>query len=341
MVQIFITNDKGTFDVTGLATTVRWSGDYKQAARSLDISLVSSPADETIPVADCPVGSAVLMRENKEDLFDGFVVTRGKSTDSNTLTLNCYDRGWYLKRNRVLKKYSGITPEDITAKLATEFGFEAGNLAATGVAVSRNFLTGNSTLYDIVATAYTLASQSTGKKYHIGFRGKKLYVAVKEPNERTLIIQGRSNLIAASTTESSKDVVTTVQVYDKNDNLARTLEDAERRKLYGRLQEVVKQTDKDDKAAEAQRKLDDGDVEQKITVDCLGNTANVSGGCVVVKEPYTGLYGLFWIDSDTHEWKRGQYYNQLVLNYNRLMDEKEAGTLPNADGKKTSGSGLT
>lgn len=56
---------------------------------------------------------------------------------------------------------------------------------------------------------------------------------------------------------------------------------------------------------------------------------------MVVREPYTGLYGLFYIDSDTHEWKRGQYYNKLTLNYNRIMDEQEAGSLPNASGAGT------
>ena len=64
-------------------------------------------------------------------------------------------------------------------------------------------------------------------------------------------------------------------------------------------------------------------MKQTITVDCLGNTANTAGGSVVVREPYTGLYGLFYIDSDVHEWKRGQYYNKLTLNYKRMMDEQE------------------
>lgn len=76
-------------------------------------------------------------------------------------------------------------------------------------------------------------------------------------------------------------------------------------------------------------------MKQTITVDCLGNTANTAGGSVVVREPYTGLYGLFYIDSDVHEWKRGQYYNKLTLNYKRMMDEQEAGSLPNAGGEST------
>lgn len=190
-------------------------------------------------------------------------------------------------------------------------------------------------LYKIIATAYTLASRTTGKQYHIGFRGAQLFVTEKGPDERTLVIAGKSNLIAANTSESIESMVNAVAIYDAAGNLVRTQEDAEAIARYGRMQEVLKQTKKDDKASEAQKLLDGGGVKQTITVDCLGNTANTAGGSVVVREPYTGLYGLFYIDSDVHEWKRGQYYNKLTLNYKRMMDEQEAGSLPNAGGEST------
>ena len=89
--------------------------------------------------------------------------------------------------------------------------------------------------------------------------------------------------------------------------------------------------------AEANKILEDNGVLQKITVENLGNSANMAGGAVVVQEPYTGLYGLFYIDSDVHTWKNGQYYNKLVLNFQNLMDEKDAGKLVNANGSKTAG----
>lgn len=50
----------------------------------------------------------------------------------------------------------------------------------------------------------------------------------------------------------------------------------------------------------------------------------------MLQEPVTGLYGLCWIDSDTHTWKGGVYTTKLVLNFRNLMDEAEAGKLPDA-----------
>ena len=70
-------------------------------------------------------------------------------------------------------------------------------------------------------------------------------------------------------------------------------------------------------------------------MDALGNPGSVTGGTVVVREPYTGLYGLFAIEGDTHQWKKGLYYNKLTLAYRATMDEREAGELPNAGGTVT------
>ncbi|MFR9189841.1 MAG: hypothetical protein ACLVL7_06055 [Anaerotruncus massiliensis (ex Togo et al. 2019)] len=229
-------------------------------------------------------------------------MSRGKNTEKSEITLSCFDRGFYLNRNKGYYKFVNTPPEQIAARVAADFGIQAGTLAA-GAPVTRIFA--GVQLYKIIATAYTLASRTTGKQYHIGFRGERLFVTEKGPDERTLVIAGESNLIAANTSESIENMVNAVAIYDAAGNLVRTQEDAEAIAQYGRMQEVMKQTAKDDKASEAQKLLDDGGVKQTITVDCLGNTANTAGGSVVVREPYTGLYGLFYIDSDVHEWKRG------------------------------------
>lgn len=335
--QILITTQKGTFDITALVPSVKWSGDYQQAARTLDFTVVSSPSDKSIPFIECPLGAAVQMRHGKQTLFDGFIVSRTKSTDASAVSLSCYDRGFYLKRNKASYKFSGVTPETAVAMIAADFDFQTGVVAKTDIPLSRLFITGTSSLYDIISTMYTLAGRTTKKQYHIGFQGDKLCVTVKAPDARTLILQGQSNLITAVMSDSIEKMVNAVAIYDANGTLIRKLEDAQTIKLYGRLQEVRRQTAKDDQSAAAQKLLDDNGISQRITVDCLGNIANVTGGTVVMREPYTGLYGLFYIDADTHEWKRGQYYNKLVLNFKCLMNEKEAGSLPNADGGLTGG----
>lgn len=317
-----------------LAPTVTWSGDYQQCARSLEFGLLSSPTDKDIPSVKCELGNAVSFFQDSTELFEGWVFSRTKSTDGSVIDIGCYDRGIYLKKNESSYKFTNTTPEAIAKRVAADFGFAVGEIAATGIKITRNFL--GVTLYNIIETAYTLASEQNGKKYHIVFKGAKLCVVEKAVTASTLIIQGGSNLMDATMSESIENMVNQVAIYDKNDKLVKTVKNSEAVQLYGVMQNYLKQSDGEDTAAKAQKLLDDNGVEQKITLNNLGNIANVTGGTVVVREPYNGLYGLFYIDSDVHTWKNGLYTNKLTVDFKNIMDEQEAGSLPNATGSTTS-----
>lgn len=333
MLKVLIQDSGKTTDVNELAPEINWSGDYQQCARTLGFGMLSSPVDKSIPAVKCALGDAVSFYQDSTKLFEGWIFSREKGTDSSTIDITCYDRGFYLKKNEASYKFTNTTPEAVTRRVAADFGFAIGDIAATGFRFSRNFLGTN--LYSIIETAYSLASAHTGKKYHILFRGAKLCVVEKTVTDATLIIEGGSNLMDATMTESIEDMVNQVAIYDKNDRLVKTVRNAEAVKLYGLMQNYLKQTEGEDTAAKAQKLLQDNDVSQKITVNGLGNIANITGGTVVVHEPYTGLYGLFYIDSDAHTWKNGMYFNKLTLNFKNIMDAQEAGELPNKTGSKT------
>ncbi|MDF2844794.1 MAG: hypothetical protein K0R00_3220 [Herbinix sp.] len=335
MIKLLITNSKGTFDITQLIDTITWSGHYLQCARTLDFGLISTYTDKSIPTIDCELGNAVTFLQDERVLFTGYVFERQKDTGSSTIDINCYDRGIYLKKNQANYKFTNITPEAITKKVCSDFGIEVGSIISTGTSVTRNFIGVN--LYSIIQTAYTLASEKTGKHYMIRFHGSKLNVIEKTKTEETLIIEGGNNLMSASTSESISDMINQVAIYNKDDTLVKILKNDEAIKLYGLMQGYIKQPEKEDVTDNAKKILADNGVKQTITINNLGNIANVTGGTVVVREPYTGLYGLFYIDADVHTWKLGQYYNKLTLNFKNIMDEQEAGSLPNKDGKKTKG----
>lgn len=333
MIKLLITNNEGTFDITDLVQTINWSGDYMQCARTLEFGLTSSPADKNVPVITCELGNNVVFQQDNRVLFDGYVFERQKDTGSSVINVTCFDRGIYLKRNEGTYKFTNMTPEAIAKRICSDFGITPGNIATTGIKITRNFI--GVSLYKIIQTAYTLASEKNGKKYMIRFEGQKLNVIEKKVTDETLIIEGGSNLMSASTTESITNMINQVAIYDKNDKLVGTQKDAEAIKLYGLMQAYLKQSENEDATAKAKKIIEDNGVSQKITIENLGNIANITGNTVVVREPYTGLYGLFYIDSDVHTWKRGQYYNRLVVNFRNIMDEQEAGSLPNASGEKT------
>jgi hypothetical protein len=325
----------GDYDVTQLVRTVTWSGDYKQCARTLTLGLLSSPTDRNIPVVPCEVGMPVVLAIGARVLFEGYIFSRQKSTAGSVIDITCFDRGIYLKRSEAVYKFVNMTPEAIVGEICRDFNIPMGNIASTGVKISRNFI--SVSLYRIMQTAYTLAAETTGEKYQMRFEGKNLSVIKKGVSDETLIIQGGSNLMSATTSESIENMVNQVNIYNSADELIGSYSDPGMIAMYGLFQSYIKQPDDKDATAKAKKMLTDNSITQKLTVECLGNLANVTGNAVVVREPYTGLYGLFYIDSDTHTWKNGQYYNKLVVNFNKIMDEQEAGNLPNADGSKTGG----
>lgn len=333
MIKLLITDNKGTTDVTGLAQAITWSGDYMQCARTLEFGLISSPTDKNVPVVPCELGNSVIFMQDNRILFEGYIFERQKDTESSVINIICYDKGIYLKRNEATYKFTGSTPEAITKRICADFGITLGSVAKTDVKITRNFI--GVSLYKIIQTVYTLAAEKTDKRYMIRFEGPKLNVIEKTVTDETLIIEGGSNLMSASTSESITGMINQVAIYNDDGNLIGTQKDTEAIKLYGLMQSYIKQSEGEDVFAKAKKLIADNGVSQKITINNLGNIANITGGTVVVREPYTGLYGLFYIDNDVHTWKNGQYYNKLIVNFKNIMDEQQVGSLPNASGTKT------
>lgn len=329
---LLITGSAGTSDATPLVQSLTWSGGYNQCARTLEFDLVTSNVDKRLPTVSAELGNRVQFYIDGNLHFDGYIFSR-RFDGKNTKHFTCADRGFYLKRNEASYKFTNLTPEAITAMICTDFGIEAGYLAGTGVTITRNFP--GIKLYSIIQTAYTIASLETGKKYMLRFRGTALDVIAKEPDSNTLVLKPGANLLSVSVTETVENMINRVVITDKNNDQVAIREAANAIALYGLMQTVLRQLEGEDTDAKAQKLIDDNGLEQKITVTNLGDPSLISGNCVVLQEPITGLYGLFWIDSDTHIWRNGVYQNRLVLNFRNIMDEAEAGSLPVA----SSGSG--
>lgn len=84
--------------------------------------------DKSIPTVDCPLGANVQLVESGKVLFDGFIVSRGKNTEKSEITLSCFDRGFYLNRNKGSYKFVNTPPEQIAARVAADFGIQTGRL---------------------------------------------------------------------------------------------------------------------------------------------------------------------------------------------------------------------
>lgn len=306
-------------DISELVESITWSGDYQQAARRLEVSLVSSPTDYYLPKVDVKLGNMLkLLTDEGKELFRGYVFYRERSTVGIKVT--AYDGLVYLTKSKATYNFKKMTAEAITKKVAGDFGIPVGNLISTGIVQS--FIADSQRIYDIIMQAYTGASKQNGKKYMPIMREGKLNVLEKGKVVVKYVLSSDSNIQDATYSESIENMINRVKIYDENKKLVGTVENAEWIKLYGVLQDVyVKEKDKDAKTVA--KSMLKGMERSASLMGVLGNTDCITGCAVMVKEPYTGLNGLFYIDNDTHTWRDGQYTMALGLNFQNVMDVKE------------------
>ena len=312
-------NGKKT-EITEIVTSVTISGEYRSCSRSCSFGIIHGYGDARTWLIAINMGDIIKIIEKDKVLFQGPVWTKRKATDGVTIDFTAQDYGIYLKKNKATYSFTGMTAEAITRKVCTDFGISIGSLASAGTPIDRLFH--GCTLYDIIMTAYSIGGGE--KKYYAIFEGEQLYVLEKGKKECTPLENG-VNLLTSDVSESLESMVNRVRVYNKEDSLLQEFNQAEDSALYGFLTEVIRVSTEDEDFTQKANKTLKG-VERKITVTNFGGSEYITGKKVVVKEPYTGLSGVFFIDGDTHNWKNGIYTNKLTLNFENLMDERSAGS---------------
>lgn len=319
---------KVTTDITPLIVSVDLNGEYRSACRTIDLEIVASVWDTTIPELDLKLGDNIGVRQDNNLLFYGVVWSITKSTTGSSNKIHCKDFGIYLLKNRYSYKFQNMTPEAITKKICSDYGIEVGSIVSVGKNISRNFM--GTSLYDMIMTSYNLSDSG---EYMIRFSGKALNVVKKGETTVEKQIEKWSNLLTADATESLDEMVNTIYIRDEEDkNLIDTLENKEDRKKYGLLSDTYRKDKDEDYHKKANKNLKG--IEYKLEVTNFGDINFITGNAVIVTEHWTKLFGKFYIDSDNHTWKDGLYTNRLVLNYKNLADENEAGSEIEEEKKK-------
>lgn len=325
MTTVIVTTASGTTDISNLCKSINISGDYHNCARICTFSIPVAYGDSNIPVVDCPIGAGVSVAHAGQRLFVGNVYTKEKGTDKTLMTVVCFDYGFRLKKVQASYKFSGQTPEQITRRICSEYGLTAGSIAATGISVKRKFM--GATLYSVIMTAYTLAAEKNGKSYVLRFDGEgRLQVLEKSKNPIPMSLDTGKNIVSLQYYESTENMVNRVVVQNNQGVTVKTFSNDENIKAFGLMQSVMTKSKDGDTYAKAKKLLEDSGIDQRITVRNVGDTSFLTGSSLLLTEPYTGLKGLFWIDSDIHNFTGGSYTNQLTLNFRNIMDEQEGGS---------------
>lgn len=310
----------GGKDISELIEQVKWSGDTKQVARTIQFTIAKNKKDNDFPAVVINEGDEIIMQDDAgKDIFGGIIFDIDKSASSKVESYLAYDLMFYINNSDLFRMFDG-TPEAITAGICTELGIESGTLAVTGVHVAMPCF--GKKAYDAIMMAYTAAARKNGSKYIPLMTNINKLSVLEKGTLCGAVMTGDYNLIEASYKSSLQKLVNRVLITDKNNNVIQTVEDAASIQKYGLVQRILKQNDGEDAVTEARKML--VTTEASASVSGVPNDFKaVSGYSIIVQETDTGLYGQFYIESDTHTFSCGKAQMDLTLAFENLMDEKE------------------
>ncbi|WP_195238679.1 C40 family peptidase [Romboutsia sp. 1001285H_161024_C4] len=321
-VKILITNrTNDTTDITNLVTKIVWSGDYKQAARTLEFDILGTNLDTNLREIRICEGFSVQFFEKGKELFRGWVYGQTRNSSSNTITYTAFDWGTKLIDIKDAFNFKNQTPELIAKTIFNKYNLEIGNIAATGVNYSKIFI--DVSLYDIIMSAYTHANASNNKNYMLITRGSKFYVEEKGKITLKLSFEESKNITSNSYSSSITNMVNKVIVVDENGNRQSIVENKNDQSLYGLFQRVVQVQEGRNTQLEAKKLL--SGIEQTASLSGFGDSTCITGTAVTVKDGYTGMTGLFYIDGDRHTWEDFKHTVDLNLSFKNIMNEVNAG----------------
>ena len=170
--------------------------------------------------------------------------------------------------------------------------------------------------------AYTVAARKNGTKYIPLIKNINQLCVIEKGTLCGAVMTGDYNLIDTEYKSTLQNLVNRVIITNSKGNQIKVIEDAESIQKYGLVQKVMKQSDKEDISAEAQKAL--------VSVENSGSVSGVqhdfravSGYSIIVQDEVSGLYGQFYIESDTHTFTNGKAQMDLTLAFENLMDEEE------------------
>lgn len=301
-------------DCTEAVTKITWSGDIKSPSRTLEFEIVQAIADKEIESLGASEGDTVSFFVNAKEIFRGILIDVDRESTSNEIKYTSKDIGFLLK-NKVAFNFDNVATDKVATDVIKKLGFKAGNIVKTGQKYTK--VVTNSTGYDVIMAAYTEASKSTNKKYMITTEIDKFNVVEKGIKVLELQFNEEENLLKSQYKISLDKMINKVIVTDKNGNKISEEVDKETEKLYKiTLNEIAQQNGNSNSVTLKKP-------ERSANLSGFGDLTCVSGQAVMVKDTFTSLVGKFFIDADKHIWVGGEYTNDLELNFENIMDEKE------------------
>ncbi len=311
-------------DISQITGDISWSGSIGEVARTMEFDLVASSTDVLVPKVFIKLGDLIQLFIDNKKVFEGYVFFKEKSTDSSTMKVTVYDKLIYLTKSKEVYNFKNVYPAWITKRVCNNYGIKFGSVESPGTRISRVFE--GDTLYDIIMTGYSIASKRNGKQYMMRLDNKDRVSIVEKGKNIANIVLDENNILKSTYSESIENMINRVRIIDGNNKRVGLVDNKNWIKNYGLIQDIYKKEDGVN-ANNAAKNMLQG-VEKDASIEALGQLDYITGNAVHIKEPHTGLIGVFYIDSDIHTIKDGRHTVSLGLSFKNIMDFKESGSKP-------------
>lgn len=307
--KVLYYKDSTNLDISELVSQIVWSGNEEEIARRVELEVLNPIQDYYIPKLDIKLGGFIVFYTNSnKELFQGFILSKEKRSQSGNIRLTCVDVLYYLNKNKSIHNFEKKTAENIATILCNEVKVVIGVLATTGIVQD---LPANDTIFNIIKDAYDYAGSLNGKYYNIRMNQGKLYIEEKAKSANLILLTSDSNINDSSYKESLEEMVNLVKIYDDTGKQIGEVKNSDNIVTYGIFQDTYEKEENKDYNASANNMLKG--IEKTISVEVIGNVDCISGSYVSVVDNNLGITGDFTIISDTHTFAEGIHTMSLEL----------------------------
>lgn len=348
MMEVIYDNGKQLEYISELTKSATWSGDSKQAARKLELSLSNVMYLENGLLVDIKKGREIIFRKDKQELFRGTVFVVSTDTDGQQ-NITCYDDNYYLTKNFDSYKFVNKKASEIVSRLCSDFGIPVGIIRDTGYVIPK-LIFKNKSLWEMMVTALTLTRKVNGANFVINSQRGKLNLVKRQDQLTKIVIARGSNLLSGTVTSSIEDTRTTVKVSGgpKGKEVTVKVTDSAMEKQFGKMQHFEDAGEKTSAQVQslAKKLLKDLAKEQTdIELDALGVPSITSLTSVHASDKVLGLSRGFYVTSDVHQFEGKSHKMSLTLSVDLELpeledNETETERSPKKRKKKRGGSGV-
>lgn len=316
------------YKLSSVLSSVVWSGDIKSPSRTLEFSFLQAVNDAKVQQLGIVEGSTCCFYVGGKEIFRGTIIDIDKSNSNNEISMTAHDIGFLLAKDQVNYNFVNKTACDIAKEVFKgkdkQPPLKWGKIAPAGTKITKMFI--GATRYDTIMSVYTAHSKADKghKKYMVEVDLDKFNIIEKGVTKLKIMFEEEQNLSSANYKVSMENIVSRVVVVDEKGNKVKESLNAELRKLYQYISKVIEQK-KDKAITDEEIKAEFKKPERSCSLSGYGDISCKCGYKVQVKDSFTGLIGEFYIDKDKHTWSGGKYTVDLELNFDNIMDEKDAG----------------